>query len=102
MDELWVRAYPYEQKVKTGGTARLQVIVTNHAAEPRRVRARVVLPTGATAWAEGEAAAKADVALDITVPVPADAAGRRVLPIDVAYGRWELPQFTETILAVTR
>jgi hypothetical protein len=102
MDELWVRAYPYEQKVKAGQPARLQVIVTNHAPEPRRVRARVVLPEGATAWAEGEAAAKADVTLDLTVPVPADASGRRVLPIDVVYGRWDLPQFTETIFAVQR
>ncbi|NQT87998.1 MBL fold metallo-hydrolase, partial [bacterium] len=97
MDELWVRAYPYEQKVRAGGTARFQVIVTNHAPKPQRVRARVQ-----GAWVEAEAAAKSDVALEMALSVPADAAGRRVFPIDVVCGRWELPQFTETILAIER
>ncbi len=103
MDESWVRAFPYEQKVKPGQGVTLEVVVTNHSAQAQESALRAVLPTawggGATDWSTAQIPAKTEQGLRLQIPIPASAKpGRYVLPIDVRHGPWDLPQFAETVL----
>ena len=105
MDEPWVRCHPYEQKAAPGGRAELSVVVTNHSAEARPASCRAVLPRAwggkATEWTEAEIAAKTEGELRLSLAVPGDVKpGRYVVPVDLRYGRWELPQFSEAVVVV--
>jgi len=114
MDEPWCRCFPYEQKARAGEEAAFSVVVTNHSAQARQAAARPVLPAawrGAVAQAPSAASSagwtttsvrpKCDGEIKLTVRVPRDArAGRYVVPVDFRYGAWDLPQFTEAIIAV--
>lgn len=104
IDDSWVRCHPYEQQVAPGSRVELRVVFTNHSTAPRRAACRAVLPRAwgvpATAWAEVEVAAKADGEVRLAFSLPAGAAGRQPVPIDVRYGEWDLPQFTEAMLVV--
>ena len=110
MDESWVRCHPYEQGAAPGAEVALRVVVTNHSAEARTAQCRVVPPrawTGgrgpgrAAEWATATIAAKAEGGVPLSFRVPPDAKpGRYVVPVDIRYGQWDLPQFTETIIVV--
>lgn len=105
MDESWVRCFPYEQKVRPGAIAQLEVVVTNHSAIPRRARCRPVLPRAWKAapapWAEATIPSKREGRLPLRIAIPPTVpAGRYVVPIDLQYADRLLPQWTETILVV--
>jgi len=116
MDDSWVRCFPYEQTVKAGGQAGLKVVATNHSSQTQKLACRAVLPrawgpaaTGQNAataaapnrWPSAEIPAKTDGQADLSLSVPAGtSAGRYVVPIDVHYGPWVLPEFTEAIVVV--
>ncbi|UCD29217.1 MAG: MBL fold metallo-hydrolase [Planctomycetota bacterium] len=109
MDEQWVRCYPYEQQAKAGTRVELRVVVTNHSKERRTLSCRAVLPrlwdgrgtAASTNWAKADIPAKKEGEVALTLDIPADAQpGRYVIPIDVRYGTWNLPQFTEGIVTV--
>lgn len=116
MDESWVRCFPYEQQVEAGRSVGLQVMLTNHSAHPNKAACRAVLPRAwgdaaarhnvATAgspaqWPRVEVAARREGQVALSIQVPAGAApGRYVIPVDVHYGPWVLPQITEAIVVV--
>ena len=110
MDEPWVRCHPYEQRARPGADAAIRLVVTNHSAEAHQARCRPVLPrawTGgrgsgrAAKWADATIPAKAEGSIPCSVRVPRAAKpGRHVVPFDLIYGPWALPQFTEAILVV--
>ena len=107
LDASWVRCSPYTQKAKAGDQVRMDAVLTNHSPGPQPCGCRAVLPKllggGATQWAEAVAASKAEHRLPLSVSIPADArAGRYVVAVDVKFGRWELPQFSEAIVDVAR
>jgi len=115
MDEPWVRCHPYEQTAKPGGEVAFRLVVTNHSAQARTAQCRAVLPrawggnavrTGpdnAADWTSAEVAAKSEsegkIQLSFRVP-PNAPSGRYVIPVDLRYGDWTLPQFTEAIVVV--
>lgn len=105
MDEPWVRCHPYEQKSAAGAVARFDVVVTNHSAVARRAAGRAVLPGAlggkTTEWTTGEIPAKTEAPMSLAVQLPADAKpGRYAVAVDLRFGSWDLPQFTEAILVV--
>jgi len=105
MDELWVRCFPYEQTAAAGGKCSLEVVVTNHSTGPRTARCRAVLPRTwggrPTEWASTEVPAKTEGRVKLATTVPHDVKpGRYVIPIDLEYDPWTLPQFTEGIVVV--
>ncbi len=116
MDEPWVRCHPYEQKAASGGEVQFRVVITNHSAEPRAAVSRPVLPLSwvsaarqspsivqakAGDWLKAEVPAKSEGSVRVAFRVPADTApGRYVIPVDVCYGGWVLPQFQEAIVEV--
>jgi glyoxylase-like metal-dependent hydrolase (beta-lactamase superfamily II) len=104
MDEPWVRCFPYEQSAEPGKTVECEVVVTNHSSETREAACRAVVPRGWTApseWTKIEVPAKTEGTLRLSLRVAPDAPpGRRVIPVDVRYGPWTLPQYTEAIVVV--
>jgi glyoxylase-like metal-dependent hydrolase (beta-lactamase superfamily II) len=104
-DDSWVRAFPYEQVQPYGAKAEFSVVVTNYSAAPQRAECRAVLPRSwncpATPWQSAEIPAGQDGAVRITFRVPATVRpGRYVIPVDLRYDRWTLPQWTEAIVVV--
>ena len=81
------------------------MVLTNHSAGPQQAACRGLLhpPTsaGPTEWRLAEIPAKSEQEVRLSLVVPRDAApGRHVLSLDVRYGPWDLPQFTEAIVVV--
>lgn len=105
LDPSWVRCHPYAQGAKPGGQVKLKVVITNHSAKPQAAACRAVLPKAfggqPTRWVEAEVPAKTEKDLPVIFRVlPGARPGRRVVPVDVKYGRWQLPQFAEAIIDV--
>jgi hypothetical protein len=99
--------------------AEFTVIVTNHSARQRSASCRAVLPTTwaafdvsgelrdpvdgrrTTQWVKTDIPARSEGKLPLSLSIPTDAEpGRYVIPIDVQYDPWSLPQFTEAILVL--
>ncbi len=116
MDEPWVRCAPYEQQAAPGARVELRVVVTNHSTEPRVAACRPVLPRSwgeaarkqtaavpedVAGWPRAEVAPKSEGEVRLPFRVPEDVTpGRYVIPVDLRYGRWTLPQFQEAIVVV--
>jgi len=118
IDESWVRCHPYEQDARAGGRAEIRVVATNHSAREQFLACRAVLPRAwagkeiaagtstqraepAAGWVQTQVAPKADGHVSLLMVVPDDApAGRYVIPVDVRFGPWTLPQMTEAILVL--
>lgn len=119
LDESWVRCHPYGQKAKAGDQIVIRVIATNHSTEQNSFACRAALPRGwaprnvsagghaqsrpaaDTGWARHNVAAGVDDEVTIVVDVPVNASpGRYIVPIDVQYGSWSLPQFTECVVVL--
>jgi glyoxylase-like metal-dependent hydrolase (beta-lactamase superfamily II) len=107
MDELWVRADPYEQSVKAGGIANFKVVVFNHLEKEAEFRVRAVPPFSWRksrvpaarhswkGWSPILAAPRTENGVTLTVEVPRNAQpGRHIVTLDVACP-WEnsAPQF---------
>jgi glyoxylase-like metal-dependent hydrolase (beta-lactamase superfamily II) len=104
-DDSWARAFPYEQERPAGATADFSLVLTNYSSGPREASCRAILPrawdTAATAWSPATIPAGHDGAIRLTLRIPPTAVpGRYVIPIDVRYDRWRLPQWTEAIVVV--
>ncbi len=118
MDEPWVRCHPYEQKGRAGGRVAFRVVVTNHAPEARNAACRAVLPRAwrvaqppspvaqplsavDSGWTKATVPAKSEATIQLTFPIPPTAKpGRYVVAVDVRFGNWDLPQFTEAIIVL--
>lgn len=103
LDEHWVRCDPYEQHVAAGEAIWLSVVITNHAATAQMVRAQPIWPN---TWNEQRQSletvvpAKQEHRFHFAVHVPATAAGRHVVPVDIELGERRLPQFREAIVVI--
>lgn len=105
MDASWVRAFPYEQQASPGSEVKFTVVLTNHSPKAQAAACRAVPPRswklGPTEWTGGQIAARSEGPLGVAIRIPAEAkAGRYVVPIDVRFGKWDLPQFSEAIIVV--
>ena len=111
LDESWIRCHPYEQRVVPGQPAAFDVVVTNHSAKPREASCRAALTgneqlvvdasTDPQTMTNATIAAKSQGRIRLSVRAASDIPpGRYVVPVDVRYGSWVLPQFSEAILVV--
>jgi glyoxylase-like metal-dependent hydrolase (beta-lactamase superfamily II) len=105
LDESWVRCFPYSQEAKPGQRLQLQIVITNHSAKPQSASCRAVVPKAlggeSTAWVQDTVPEKTEKPLAVELSIPATVApGRYVIPIDVKFGPWDLPQFAEAIVDV--
>jgi len=116
MDEPWVRCHPYEQQAAPGDKIGFRVVVTNHSTESRRAACRAVLPrswvvageahppmaeANVADWPSAEMPAKSEGHVQLEIQVPPNAKpGRYVIPVDLSYGEWALPEFQEAVVVV--
>jgi len=105
LDPSWVRPHPYSQQAKPGARVRLEVVVTNHSDGPRPAACRIMPPrcfrAGPGPWIQGSVPAKTEKALPVSLAIPSHLQpGRYIVPIDIRYGPWELPRFTEAVIDV--
>jgi len=105
LDASWVRCFPYTQTAGPGDTVQAQVVITNHSTESHAAACRPVFPkameAGPSEWIEATAASKCECSLPLRVTLPSTLrAGRYVIPIDVRFGPWQLPQFTEMLVDI--
>ena len=104
-DDSWVRAAPYEQPIAVGAGVQLSLVFTNYSSAPRQAQCRAIVPRAwaaePTAWQSAmiPAGQEGQVRLAFRVP-PSARPGRYVVPIDVRYDRWSLPQWTEAVVVV--
>jgi len=111
LDPNWIRCDPYHQTLSPGDRGRIDVVATNHAAEPRTVTVRPRLPSVDWRLRDGRDASDprrvrvdpgAEVAVACPFRVPGDATpGETVFTIDVAWGTRQLPRFRAAIVAVS-
>jgi glyoxylase-like metal-dependent hydrolase (beta-lactamase superfamily II) len=101
LDEQWARFYPYTAEVAAGGRAELKVIIRNHAAAPQEFR---VTPHVAAGWKTASGTLRVFIGShregSVSIPVTAGATGLNVVTADVAFGPWDLREWTEAIVAV--
>ncbi len=105
LDPYWVRCFPYTQEARAGKAVRLEVVVTNHSEQAQPCACRAVLPKAlggsTTEWVEGEAPAKAEHRLQLSLTLAAEVLpGRYVIPIDIQHGSRLLPRFSEALVDV--
>jgi glyoxylase-like metal-dependent hydrolase (beta-lactamase superfamily II) len=99
IDEQWARFYPYTAEVEVGKPVRLQVVLRNHSARAQEFRVTPRVPAG---WSTPGAALRVTVPARqeraVEVPVTAGAAGLGIVTAGVAFGAWELPDWTEAMV----
>jgi len=101
LDEEWARFYPYGSEVAAGGRLQLKFIVRNHSASRQDFRITPHVPEG---WKT--VAGPLRVSVDprreqsVSIPVTAGAPGLKIVTADVAFGPWDLRQWTEAMVIV--
>ncbi len=104
LDESWTVLHPYWLTVRPGGTAQLQLRITNHSPAARTFRGVAQNPEFKleSRLKPVRIAAQSEGALSLRVKVPSDASpGLHVLVADVAWEGGDLRQWAEAVLEVT-
>ncbi len=104
LDERWVRFYPYGQAAKPGQTVKISLKVFNHCSSSRTFTAALNLPAGfgaacTTASVTVPPRTERQVDFDLLVGASVEP-GTYVLTADVAWAKWNLPQWTEAIVEI--
>lgn len=106
LDPYWAYCYPYEQEVRRGETAWIEVVITNHLPRTSRYSVKVAFPPS---WkepegghiAEGEAEENEEIRIPLCLKIPLHiTAGRIILTVDVWFNGLLFPQFAEFIIDV--
>jgi glyoxylase-like metal-dependent hydrolase (beta-lactamase superfamily II) len=101
IDEEWARFYPYTAQVAAGGHLELKVILRNHSASQQEFRVTPHVPAG---WKAPPGPLHVSVGprqeRSLSIPLTADASGLRIVTADVAFGPWDLREWTEAMVTV--
>ena len=101
VDEEWARFYPYTAQAAPGAKVSLEVIVRNHSAEPHEFRLTPHAPVGWTVPAGPlRITVPARQERSVAIPVTAGSAGLGIVTADVAFGKWDLREWTEALVNV--
>ena len=101
VDEEWARFYPYTAEVAPGGRVQLKVILRNHSPSVQEFRVTPHVPAGWKA-PRGPLRVSAGPRQErvVTIPITAGAPGLRIVTADVAFGSWDLREWTEAMVTV--
>lgn len=101
MDEEWARFYPYTTDVKAGGRLQLKVILRNHSKSRQEFHITPHVPAG---WQVARDPVVVAVGPrqenSVNISLTAGNAGDGVVTADVAFGPWDLREWTEAIVTV--
>jgi hypothetical protein len=96
VDEEWARFYPYTAEVAAGGHLELTVILRNHSASQQEFR---VTPHVAAGWKAVQDPLRVSVGPhqegSVSIPVTVSASGLNIVTADVAFGPWDLREWTD-------
>jgi len=107
LDEGWARFYPYASTVRAGNQARVSLRIMNHSPEAQTFEVRVHLPED---WSlrgvtppRLRVPARTEGAVQVRFEVPSGAAsGTRILTADLRWDNWDLREWTEAMVTVTK
>lgn len=105
LDEGWARFHPYAPKVKPGQAVRLSLRLMNHSPVEQCFTVTPRLPRG---WAPTPGVpltvripAREEGAVEVAFQIPPEtAAGIHLVTADVAWGDWDLREWTEAMVTV--
>ena len=101
VDEQWARFYPHTIEAAAGGRVELKVILRNHSASRQEFRVTPHLPGG---WKTAPGPLRVSIGPrqegSVSIPVTVGAAGLKVVTADVAFGPWEMREWTEAMVTV--
>jgi len=99
VDEQWARFYPYTAEVAAGGRVELEVILRNHASAAQEFRVTSHVPAG---WRAPDGPLRVSVPArgerSVHVPVTAAGPGLGIVTADIAFGAWDLREWTEAMV----
>jgi glyoxylase-like metal-dependent hydrolase (beta-lactamase superfamily II) len=101
VDEQWARFYPYTAEVAAGGRVDLKVMLRNHSATQQEFRVTPHLPAG---WKGPRGPLRVSVGAhqeaSVSIPITVDKPGLKIVTADVAFGPWDLREWTEAMVTV--
>jgi glyoxylase-like metal-dependent hydrolase (beta-lactamase superfamily II) len=101
VDEEWARFYPYSAEVGVGGHLELKVFVRNHSASQQEFRVSPHVPAG---WQAPRGPLRVSVGprqeRSLSIPLTVDTSGLKIVTADVAFGPWDLREWTEAMVTV--
>lgn len=101
VDEEWARFYPYTAEVSPGGLVELQVVLFNHSATSHEFRVTPHVPAG---WKAPREPLRVTVGPhqrgSVSIPITAGEPGLKIVTADVAFGPWDLREWTEAMVTV--
>jgi glyoxylase-like metal-dependent hydrolase (beta-lactamase superfamily II) len=101
IDEQWARFYPYAAEAAAGGRVALEMILRNHALEPQEFHVRPHVPAG---WGAPAGPLRVTVPgrgeRSVQILVTAGGPGLGIVTADIAFGAWDLREWTEAMVAV--
>lgn len=101
VDEQWARFYPYTVEVAAGGRVELKVILRNHSASQQEFRITPHVPAG---WKAPHGPLQVSVGprqeRSLSIPLTVDTPGLKIVTADVAFGTWDLREWTEAMVTV--
>lgn len=105
IDEGWARFYPYARQVHPGERFQLALRIMNHSPSEQEYRVHLHLPPGwstdATDSRPLRILPRQEGSMIVQIEVPKDApGGQHLLTADLAWGRWELREWTESLVTV--
>jgi glyoxylase-like metal-dependent hydrolase (beta-lactamase superfamily II) len=101
LDEQWARFYPYTNQTQSGQPFELRVIVLNHSAQRHEYRITPHAPAGwslPTAPLKLSAGPREQRSVRIPITPKPGAHGLSVVTADVAFGDWDLREWTEALV----
>ncbi|MGH9665871.1 MAG: MBL fold metallo-hydrolase, partial [Bryobacteraceae bacterium] len=102
VDEQWARFYPYTAEVTPGGRIELRVMLVNHSPSPQEFRVTPHVPAG---WKAPRGPLRVTIGPrqqgSVTIPVTTRGPGLKVVTADVAFGPWDLREWTEAMITVS-
>ncbi|HTF16877.1 MAG TPA: MBL fold metallo-hydrolase, partial [Chryseolinea sp.] len=104
-DDQWAWIYPYSQKAKAGETVECTVRIWNYGDTEKTFTLRPNLPTGFKAGKTGSivipARTEGQYRFKVSVPKKTTT-GVALVSVDVSFDNWELREWTEAIIEITR
>ena len=101
VDEQWARFYPYTVEVAAGGRVELKMILRNHSASQQEFRITPHVPAG---WKAPHGPLQVSVGprqeRSLSIPLTVDTPGLKIVTVDVAFGTWDLREWTEAMVTV--
>ena len=101
VDEQWARFYPYTAEVAAGGRVELKVILRNHSPSRQEFRVTPHVPTD---WKTPRGPLRVSVGPrqegTVNIPITVGSAGLKIVTADVAFGPWNMREWTEAMVTV--